>query len=146
MVRLSAWRSRNQQRAFAIHSCRILLASRPATIEVAFPPPDGPARLTSSSAAEASAMANAPDPPEIALSAAWHGQQFRSPLRTTDGVSIEIIHRGVWSNGLGPDFQDALLLFDGRDLRSGSVEIHLRTSHWRQHRHHLDPRYESVVV
>ncbi|MBA3642831.1 MAG: DUF2851 family protein [Chloroflexia bacterium] len=91
-------------------------------------------------------MANAPDPPEIALSAAWHGQQFRSPLRTTDGVSIEIIHRGVWSNGLGPDFQDALLLFDGRDLRSGSVEIHLRTNHWRQHRHHLDPRYESVEL
>ena len=48
----------------------------------------------------------------------------------------------VW----GPDFRDALILFDGRELRAGSVEIHLRTRGWGDHGHHLDPAYDTVVL
>ena len=65
---------------------------------------------------------------EIAICAAWREQRVPAPLRTTTGQTVEVIHRGVWSNGFGPDFRDALLLFDGRELRAGSVEIHRRTS------------------
>src|SRR3712207_6082687 len=83
---------------------------------------------------------------EITLSAAWHTGAVPARLETVDGVSLEIIHRGTWSNGLGPDFRDALILFDGRELRAGSVEVHVRTSGWGRHGHDSDPRYDDVVL
>jgi hypothetical protein len=87
-----------------------------------------------------------PGIPEIAVSAAWHGQYLAGPLRTLGGDLVEVIHRGTWSHGFGPDFTDALLLFNGRELRAGSVEVHLKTSAWEAHGHHLDPRYDSVIL
>lgn len=97
----------------------------------------------------ASANGPAPPPPaplEIALSAAWHAGYFGNTLQTVSGESIEVVHRGAWSHGLGPDFQDALILFGGRELRSGSVEIHLRGRGWSEHGHHLDPAYDTVIL
>lgn len=94
-------------------------------------------------------MSDRPRPPhipEIAVSAAWHGQRLTGPLRTAGGEVIEIVHRGTWSHGLGPDFTDALILFNGRELRAGCVEVHLTTSGWRDHGHHLDPRYDPVIL
>ena len=91
-------------------------------------------------------MGSSPQVPEITLSAAWHAGAVPARLVTTDGVSLEIVHRGTWSHGLGPDFRDALILFDGRELRAGSVEIHLRTRGWTDHGHHLDPAYDTVVL
>ena len=57
-------------------------------------------------------MAN--DPPEIAVSLAWHLGKLPASFTTTDGRRVEVIHRGTWSHGLGPDFADAMLLFDRR--------------------------------
>jgi hypothetical protein len=91
-------------------------------------------------------MGNRPPVAEITLSAAWHAGAVPDRLATIDGVSLEIVHRGTWSHGLGPDFRDALILFDGRELRAGSVEIHLRTRGWGDHGHHLDPAYDAVVL
>jgi hypothetical protein len=87
-----------------------------------------------------------PDPPEIVLSAAWHGGAVPAMLVTVDGIPLELIHRGIWSHGLGPDFNDTLILFGGRELRAGSVEIHLRTRGWSDHGHHLDPAYNRVIL
>ncbi len=83
---------------------------------------------------------------EIAVCAAWRDQRVPEPLRTVTGQTVEVIHRGVWSNGFGPDFRDALLLFDGRELRAGSVEVHRRTSGWDAHGHATDPRYDDVIL
>lgn len=91
-------------------------------------------------------MGKSPRVAEITLSAAWHAGAVPARLDTTDGVALEIIHRGTWSHGLGPDFRDALILFDGRELRAGSVEIHLRTRGWGDHGHHLDPAYDTVIL
>src|SRR5215210_7380263 len=91
-------------------------------------------------------MGKSPRVAEITLSAAWHAGAVPARLDTTDGVALEIIHRGTWSHGLGPDFRDALILFDGRELRAGSVEIHLCTRGWGDHGHHLDPAYDAVVL
>jgi hypothetical protein len=91
-------------------------------------------------------MAESPRVAEIALSAAWHSAAVPSRLETSDGVALEIVHRGTWSHGFGPDFRDALILFNGRELRAGSVEIHLRTRGWVDHGHHLDPAYDSVIL
>jgi hypothetical protein len=85
-------------------------------------------------------------PQEIALSAAWHAGSFGADLQTTDGASVHIVHRGTWSHGLGPDFRDALVLFNGRELRAGSVEIHLQSRGWTDHGHHLDSAYDDVIL
>ncbi len=91
-------------------------------------------------------MTDRASPHEITLSAAWHAELIARDLETTDGQSVQVIHRGTWSHGLGPDFADALLLFNGRELRAGSVEVHLHTRGWRDHGHHLDPRYGQVIL
>lgn len=85
-------------------------------------------------------------PREITISAAWHAGNIGPELTTVDGIPLQVIHRGTWSHGLGPDFRDVLILFNGRELRSGSVEMHLSTRGWFEHGHDLDPRYESVIL
>ena len=85
-------------------------------------------------------------PREIALSAAWQAQAIAGPLRTSDGHSVEVISRGTWTHGFGPDFRDAMISLNGRELRSGSVEIHLATRGWTDHGHATDPRYNDVIL
>ncbi len=83
---------------------------------------------------------------EIAVSRWWNGADLSTPIVTVDGRSLQIVYRGNWSHGLGPDFQEALVDFGHGRLVSGSIEIHLHTGAWRQHGHHLDPRYDDVIV
>lgn len=87
-----------------------------------------------------------PDIPEIALAFAWHEGQAGHRFQTVDGRSVEVVHRGIWTHGFGPDFRDAMLVFDGRHFITGAIEIHLTTSGWSEHGHHLDERYNSVVL
>ncbi len=84
--------------------------------------------------------------PELAISEAWHEQAFSGSLRTIDGHTVEVIHRGTWTHGFGPDFEDELILFDGCELRSGSIEIHRRTADWHAHGHSRDDRYSNVIL
>src|SRR3954463_8139203 len=83
---------------------------------------------------------------EIALCAAWHSGATAATLQTVSREEIEVVHRGAWTHGLGPDFRDALLLFSGRELRSGSIEVHHRTRGWTDHHHHLDSAYNTVIL
>lgn len=85
-------------------------------------------------------------PAEIALCAAWHDGALPSQFSTFDGASVEVVHRGAWTHGLGPDFRDALVLFGGRELQAGAIEFHLRTRGWIDHGHHLDPAYNTVIL
>lgn len=84
--------------------------------------------------------------PELAIALAWHRGQLGASFRTVDGRSVDVVHRGVWSHGFGPDFNEAMVVFDGRELRTGSIEMHLGSRGWHDHRHHLDPRYDPVVL
>ncbi|MGI9252229.1 MAG: DUF2851 family protein [Thermomicrobiales bacterium] len=86
------------------------------------------------------------DVPELAISLAWHRGLLSGPFRSATGENIEVVHRGVWSHGFGPDFSDAMILFNGRDLRTGAVEIHRHERGWTDHGHHRDPRYNSVIL
>src|SRR6476620_4278205 len=91
------------------------------------------------------AMAQEPKVTEITLCAAWHSGATAATLQSVSGDSIEIVHRGAWTHGLGPDFRDALILFNERELRSGSIEVHHRTRGWTDHHHH-DPAYNAVIL
>lgn len=79
------------------------------------------------------------------MSAAWHGALVRD-LRTVDGRQVNVVFHGHWSHGLGPDFSDAMIEIAGEDLLSGAVEIHGRSSEWTSHDHHLDSRYNTVIL
>jgi hypothetical protein len=83
---------------------------------------------------------------EIAISKAWHERAIPDELVTTDGRPVRVIHHGTWTHGLGPDFRDAMIEFDGKSLVTGSVEAHLETSGWRNHGHDSDPRYNDVIL
>jgi hypothetical protein len=83
---------------------------------------------------------------EIAISQAWHDRTIPDNLTTTDGRAVRVIHRGIWTHGLGPDFRDAMIEFDDQTLVTGSVEIHRQTSGWRDHGHDVDPKYNDVVL
>lgn len=85
-------------------------------------------------------------PKEITLSAAWHAGAFGDAFTTVSGETVQIVHRGAWSHGLGPDFKDAMILVAGRELRAGDIEIHLQTRGWLDHGHARDPAYDNVVL
>ena len=76
----------------------------------------------------------------------WNEQRFSDfELKSTDGRSIQVLKPGFWNSDEGPDFVQAELLIDG-DLHAGDVEIHINSSGWYNHKHHLDPRYNRVIL
>lgn len=84
-------------------------------------------------------------PRELALSAAWHGALVPS-LCTIAGEKIDVVFAGHWTHGFGPDFAQAMLAFADGTVMTGAIEIHQRTGDWIAHRHHLDPRYNDVIL
>ena len=76
----------------------------------------------------------------------WNEQRFFDfDLRSTDRRSIQVLKPGFWNSDEGPDFVHAELLIDG-ELQAGDVEIHTNSSGWYNHKHHLDPRYNRVIL
>lgn len=90
-----------------------------------------------------------PDPfphNESVLQLLWQKLLFSTQsLRTTDGKQVQIIHPGTLNTTDGPDFKHASIVIDGIKWH-GSVELHLRSSGWKEHRHHLDNNYDKVIL
>jgi hypothetical protein len=84
---------------------------------------------------------------EQTLSVIWQAQWLRrDALRTIDGRAVRVVYRGRWTHGLGPDFRDAMLVFDDGPLVRGDIELHRRAIDWAAHGHEHDQRYASVVL
>lgn len=88
-------------------------------------------------------------PPETVterhLQVLWSNQSHFLPLFTVKNSPIEVISPGVWNTEAGPDFIKAHLKINGKELR-GDIEIHLHDASWQQHQHHLDKRYNRVIL
>lgn len=82
---------------------------------------------------------------EVVLARLWQDGRHARELRATDGRRVEIVYRGVWTHGDGPDFRDALLDIGG-ELRRGAVELHVYAADWHRHGHHLDASYDDVIL
>ena len=83
---------------------------------------------------------------ESDLSRIWEGQTFPPEAMTTaDGVRLRTIYRGRRGRGAGPDFRDAIISAPA-GLLEGDVELHLRSSDFRRHGHHLDPAYDKLAL
>jgi hypothetical protein len=69
----------------------------------------------------------------------------RHNLKTTDGEAVEVLNTGQHNTDAGPDFFNAKVKV-GETLWAGNVEIHLKSSDWKKHSHHLDGAYKNVIL
>jgi hypothetical protein len=66
-------------------------------------------------------------------------------LRTVCGRKIKIKFLGIPNIDQGPDFLHSRILIDNTEW-AGNIELHVNTSDWITHRHHLDKNYVNVVL
>ncbi len=76
----------------------------------------------------------------------WQFQYFsKNDLRTTQGEAIVVFHPGFKNTHAGPDFYQSRIKI-GELEWVGSTEIHIDSSSWQSHKHHVDEAYENVVL
>lgn len=84
--------------------------------------------------------------PEILLHYIWQKLLFSGyPQQTTDGRAVRVLSSGEHNLHSGPDFRNVHLLI-GEQEWIGEVEIHVSSSDWYRHKHHLDPAYDRLVL
>ena len=84
--------------------------------------------------------------PEILLHYIWQQRLWAGmPQVTTDGLAVEILSVGQHNCDAGPDFSHARVRI-GTQEWVGNVEMHIRASDWRHHRHHTNPAYDNVIL
>lgn len=84
--------------------------------------------------------------PEILLHYIWeHCLWAGFEQQTTDGKSVEIVSVGEHNNDAGPDYSHARVRIDGKEW-VGNIEIHVCSSDWTKHHHHLDKAYDNVIL
>lgn len=83
---------------------------------------------------------------EKLVQAIWSEQLINSAeLKTQSGKAVQVLHPGLWNVEGGPDFRDATLRIDGREI-SGDIEIHLHANDWHHHQHESNPAYNQVIL
>lgn len=83
---------------------------------------------------------------ENALQEQWNEIPLNVPLKLRyNGNELKVISRGHWNREPGPDFLNAKLEIDGREI-CGDVEIHCRAVDWMFHGHASDPAYKNVIL
>ena len=83
---------------------------------------------------------------EYALQEQWNSIPLNVPLRLRyNGNELKVISRGHWNRETGPDFLNAKLEIDGKEI-CGDVEIHCHAADWMFHGHSADPAYKNVIL
>ena len=86
------------------------------------------------------------NPTESQVIKVWQHQLLdRTGLVTEEGEPIKIIYPGRLNDDRGADFRDAVIA-TRRGLIKGDVEVHVKSSGWRAHRHHQDVAYNRVIL
>jgi hypothetical protein len=76
----------------------------------------------------------------------WQFRHFNfTRLSTIENEPIQIIHPGTLNTNQGPDFLDAKIKI-GNTLWAGSIELHLFSSDWKNHKHSGDKNYKNVIL
>ncbi|MFD2033158.1 DUF2851 family protein [Belliella marina] len=80
------------------------------------------------------------------LQTVWKYQYFeKNGLMTTDGSTLSVLKIGFHNFHEGPDFLEAQIQL-GNVKCFGHVEVHRKSSDWKNHDHDVDPRYNSVIL
>ena len=84
--------------------------------------------------------------PEIVLHYIWeHCLWAGFEQYTTDGKKVEILSVGEHNRDAGPDYSHARIRIDGHEW-VGNIEIHVCSSDWTKHHHHLDKAYDNIIL
>jgi hypothetical protein len=75
----------------------------------------------------------------------WDEGHIISAPHCVSQKQVKVVYQGQFNTGRGPDFKNAIIELDGRQIR-GDVEIHLKTTDWHAHNHHEDVYYNQVVL
>ena len=76
----------------------------------------------------------------------WQYRCFSyTPLTLLNNSEIQILKVGQINSNSGPDFLNSKINLNGL-IWLGSTEIHLKSSDWNKHKHHLDKSYNGVVL
>ncbi len=76
----------------------------------------------------------------------WKYQLFdKNRLFTDDGEKIKVIKPGEHNKNAGPDFFNSQLII-GDTTWAGNTELHIFSSDWRKHLHHMDKSYDNVIL
>ena len=76
----------------------------------------------------------------------WQLQCYnRSSLVTEEDEPLQIIYPGVFNTNQGPDFLNAKIKI-GTTTWAGSIELHINSSDWKNHKHDDDKNYNNVVL
>ena len=84
--------------------------------------------------------------PELWLHYLWNANLITVPKKVLqDQTEVNILFKGWYNSGWGPDFSEAKIQVDS-DILFGSVEIHINESDWFNHNHHQDDQYNNVIL
>jgi hypothetical protein len=84
--------------------------------------------------------------PERRVLELWQSAlQRRTDLVTEESGPVTILYPGRLNDGRGADLKDAVIA-TGQGVYKGDIEIHVKSSAWREHGHHHDPAYNSVIL
>ena len=84
--------------------------------------------------------------PEIVLHYIWeHCLWAGFEQYTTDGKKVDILSVGEHNRDAGPDYSHARIRIDGHEW-VGNIEIHVCSSDWTKHHHHLDKAYDNIIL
>ncbi len=76
----------------------------------------------------------------------WQYRLFdEENLKTNDGYRIKVLNVGIKNSDAGPDFFNARIKYNNLEW-AGNIEIHQNASDWYQHKHHLNPSYNNVIL
>ena len=76
----------------------------------------------------------------------WQSRQYDTHnLVTTGEEPVRIIKPGYAHMDAGPDFKQATISISDK-LWFGHVEIHVKSSDWYRHNHHVDTAYDTTVL
>ena len=67
-------------------------------------------------------------------------------MTTGEGESVRVVYPGIPAGSSGPDYKDAVVVFEQSGLVQGDVELHLWGHDWHRHGHDTDPAYDRVVL
>lgn len=76
----------------------------------------------------------------------WQFQYFdKGALCTKNGETLLLNFQGTYNTNQGPDFLNAKIKI-GNTTWAGNIELHIKSSDWKKHKHHKDNNYENVML
>jgi hypothetical protein len=75
----------------------------------------------------------------------WKNKLYNQIIPIDTVLNIDIPDHGMHNFDAGPDFFNAKIKIDDT-IWAGNVEIHIKTSDWVKHSHHIDKAYNNVIL